>query len=141
MPWTFYNATGESMVTHAESEATQAEMEAQTAVAHFVPPDLVKHSPGVAKAWCKFNGTSSDPITNDAAYNCDATTDVGTGDYTVNFTTNFSSSDYVFMGWGNALHHVDDDGPAAGTYNFKSLNSSHAKEDAARMFAVAFGDQ
>ena len=143
MPWTFYNSSGEAMVTHAESEATRAEMEAQTAVAHFVPPDLVKHSPGVAKAWCKFDGTGGDgsTITNNIAYGCDATTDAGTGDYTVNFSTVFSSTHYVFMAWGNALHHVDDDGPATGTYNFKSLNASHAKEDAARLFVVAFGDQ
>ena len=51
MAWTFFNSSGEALVQHAESEATQAEMEAESAVAHFVPPDLVKNSPGVAKAW------------------------------------------------------------------------------------------
>jgi hypothetical protein len=51
MSWTFYNATGEVMITHAESKATQAEIEGETAVAKFVPPDLVKNSPGVAKAY------------------------------------------------------------------------------------------
>ena len=29
--WTFYNSSGEALVQHAESEATQAEMEGETA--------------------------------------------------------------------------------------------------------------
>ena len=95
----------------------------------------------MAKSWCKFNGTSSGPITNDAAYNCDATTDSGTGLYTVNFTTDFSSAHPTVVAGGNALHHVEHHAAAAGTYSVKGLNSSHAVEDAARMYLIAFGDQ
>ena len=123
------------------SQANQNAIEAETNQDTYVPPDLIKHSPGVAKAWCKFNGTSSGPITNDQSYNCDATTDSGTGLYTVNFTTNFSSAHPAVVAGGNALHHVEHHAAAAGTYSVKGLNSSHAVEDAARMYLIAFGDQ
>ena len=96
MSWTFYNSNGESLVQHAESEATQAEMEAQTAVAKFVPPDLVKNSPGVAKAWIQFNGESTVAINN--SYNIANLTDNGTGDYTVTITTDMSGTDFCLIG-------------------------------------------
>jgi hypothetical protein len=101
---------------------------------------LASVTKGIAKAWCKFNGTSSGPITNDQSYNCDATTDSGTGLYTVNFTTNFSSAHPAVVAGGNALHHVEHHAAAAGTYSVKGLNSSHAVEDAARMYLIAFGE-
>ena len=62
MAWTFYNASGEALVQHAESEATKAEMVAETAIAHFVPPDLVKDSPGVAKFWVDIDHSSGAPL-------------------------------------------------------------------------------
>ena len=73
--WTFYNSNGEALVQHAESEATQAEMEAETAVAKFVPPDLVRHSPGVAKAWVKWEQTGTHSML--ASYNMTSVTDGG----------------------------------------------------------------
>ena len=96
---------------------------------------------GVAKAWCKFDGTDAGPITNSVAFNCDATTDLGTGDYGVNFTTDFATVNYVFMGFGNAVSVTEDDAPTASRFNMKALNGSHAKEDAGRMYAFAIGTQ
>ena len=93
MGWTFYNSNGEALVQHAESEATQAEMEAETAVVHFVPPDLVKNSPGVAKAYCQIEqaGTLASN-----SYNIASITDTGTGDRTIVFDTDFGNINYVF---------------------------------------------
>ena len=98
MGWTFYNSNGEALVQHAESEATKAEMEAETAVAHFVPPDLVKNSPGVAKAWVSIDadGTLASPD-----YNIASITDTGTGDRDINFTTAMSGA--VFAVGGTSL--------------------------------------
>ena len=94
--WTFFNSNGEALVQHAESEATQAEMEGETAVAKFVPPDLVKNSPGVAKAWIQFNGESTVAINN--SYNIASLTDNGSGDYTVAITTDMSGADFCLIG-------------------------------------------
>lgn len=46
-------------------------------------------------AACTFDGNDSDPITPDAEYNVDSVTKNGTGDYTINFTTNASSTNYI----------------------------------------------
>ena len=96
MGWTFYNSNGEALIQNAESEATQAEMEAETAGAKFVPPDLIKYSPGVAKVWCRIlaDGTISGGTSLPNSYNIDTITDSGTGDRSVNFDTDFSSIHY-----------------------------------------------
>ena len=95
MSWTFYNSNGEALIQNAESEATQAEMEAETAVAHFVPPDLVKNSPGVAKVWANVVGTSTAPIRE--SYNC-TFTDTGTGDYLLTCDdTDFATAHYAVV--------------------------------------------
>ena len=96
MGWTFYNSNGEALIQNAESEATQAEMEAETAGVKFVPPDLIKYSPGVAKVWCRIlaDGTISGGTSLPNSYNIDTITDSGTGDRSVNFDTDFSSIHY-----------------------------------------------
>ena len=96
MGWTFYNSSGEALIQNAESEATQAEMEAETAGVKFVPPDLIKYSPGVAKVWCRIlaDGTISGGTSLPNSYNIDTITDSGTGDRSVNFDTDFSSIHY-----------------------------------------------
>jgi len=47
---------------------------------------------GSAKAWVNFNGTGTVAIR--ASYNVSSITDNGTGDYTVNFTTAMSDTNY-----------------------------------------------
>lgn len=55
----------------------------------------------VCKAWCKFNGTGTPAIIDD--FNVDSLTDNGTGDWTVNFTTDLDSVGYsaVVSGYGD----------------------------------------
>ena len=119
MAWTFYNASGEALVQHAESEATQAELEAETAIAHFVPPDLVKHSPGVAKAWLFYNGATPAVI---ASYGISGVVENSTGNYTISFSTDFSTVNYCAVvyhkqnGITNAAHLSDMPTLAVGTY-------------------------
>ena len=77
--------------------ATQSTMEAATNDEGPVVPSVMQYHPGVAKAWGNFNGTGT-PAFNDS-YNMDSSiTDNGTGDYTVSFTTDFSSVNYVITG-------------------------------------------
>jgi hypothetical protein len=47
---------------------------------------------GSAKAWVNFNGTGTVAIR--ASYNVSSITDNGAGNYTVNFTTAFSNTNY-----------------------------------------------
>lgn len=75
--------------------SNQAALEAETDEVTFASPNLLKHSPGVAKAWVRIlaDGTIESPD-----YNVDSITDTGTGDRTIVITTNFSTS--VFMATG-----------------------------------------
>jgi hypothetical protein len=78
------------------TQATQAAIEAETNEDTYIPPDLIKHTPGAAKAWVNFNGTGTPAIS--ASYNVTSITDNGTGDYTVVWDTDFSGSDYAVAG-------------------------------------------
>lgn len=77
--------------------ATQAEMEAASSTTAVVTPGRAKYHPGMAKAWVTFDGTSGSIGAGSAAYNVSSITDNGLGDYTVNFTTAFSSANYAVM--------------------------------------------
>ena len=48
------------------------------------------------KVWVNFNGTGTPAIR--ASKNVSSITDNGTGDYTVNFTTSLSDTNYCFQG-------------------------------------------
>ena len=58
-----------------------------------IPADILQ---GRAKAWFNLNGTGT-PAFRDS-FNCASLTDNGTGDYTVNFTTNFADTNYATIG-------------------------------------------
>jgi len=142
MGWNFYNSNGEALVQHAESEATKAEMEAETASPIFVPPDLVKNSPGVAKAWFSI---AADGSLESPDYGISTIGDTGTGQRDINFTTAFSSTVYAMPGLQVA--------PAAvtGTYleiaarttadtDLSCRDASNLAKDIASVHAI-FGDQ
>jgi hypothetical protein len=49
----------------------------------------------VARAWVNFNGTGT--VSTRASFNVSSITDIGTGDYAVNFTTAMSDANYVVV--------------------------------------------
>jgi hypothetical protein len=75
--------------------ADQAAMEALT-VLRAVTADVQHHHPGHPKAWVNFNGTGTVAIRSD--YGVASITDNGTGEYTVNYDTAFSSANYFLGG-------------------------------------------
>tara|TARA_Y100000004_G_scaffold191647_1_gene250803 strand:+ start:1075 stop:1479 length:405 start_codon:yes stop_codon:yes gene_type:complete len=75
-------------------------------------------SQGRAKAWITFNGTGT--VANRDKFNISTITDNGAGDYTLTFTNNMSSSDYVVVGnagygtsggWCSLYIHTKDGSP------------------------------
>jgi hypothetical protein len=50
---------------------------------------------GSAKAWVRFQGSSSAATIN-ASYNVSSVTRNGSGDYTINFTSSFTDANYCF---------------------------------------------
>jgi len=101
-----------------------------------------------AKAWVDFTGTGTP--TRQAYYNVSSITDNGTGDYTINFTTAFSSANYVAVGSCettssgslNAFTNVDNGGRAAGSCRVLTGSpASGGKVDQTGVMYTFFGDQ
>ena len=96
MAWTFYNSNGEALVQHAESEATQDEMEAGSSTTAYVTPGRTQNHPGVAKAWVSVDADGAG--IESGSYNVDSNTDTSTGVGAIVFTTYFSGTTYVGVG-------------------------------------------
>lgn len=127
--------------------AVQADMEAQTAN-KVVTADVFLHAPTAAKMWCCFTTPAGTP-TIQTSFNVTSITDNGTGDFTVNFTTAFSSANYAIVGMArrtgsDANLQVAGDfatAAAAGAFRIGCMTSAPAYEDPERCMVVAFGDR
>ena len=143
MAWTFFNSGGEALVQHAESEAVQSEMEAETAVAKFVPPDLVVHSPGVAKFWVKFDGSDDNGTILGDSYHVSGVSDDGAGDYTVTISPNFDSVHWIALANARTAGAGRDtrvETMAAATIRVL-VSSASAGEDATYVCVAGFGEK
>jgi len=102
-----------------------------------------------AKVWVKFQGSS----TIDDSFNVDSITDNGTGDYTINFTTDFANVNYAVAGGGRYIAGTNDaiavginetDGQAVGSCRIETLSlggTGSSQNDPDIVCFVAFGDQ
>ena len=105
------------------------------------PATLTKQS--AAKAWVNFNGQGTVAI--DASFNVSSITDSSTGQYSDNFTSNFSDSNYTvthgctFSG-GNGLYHSYGDTKIASTCAYRYISTVNAYVDPADVTAVHHGD-
>jgi len=121
-------------------QATVCQIKCETNNCTYVPPDLIKHSPGVAKAW----GTmTSATVLQTPSYGLSGVGDDGTGKTTWSFSVNFSDIDYAPIGSGdsscNGDINIDTDFPAAGSIQTQA-RSNNTEVDA-RMSITAFGEQ
>ena len=125
------------------AQAVQSAIEAETNQDTYIPPDLVKYSPGVAKAWMHYKGTATRAI--NANYNVSSVGYTSAGLYTANWSTAFSTANYAIAG----MCHDDTPpiafgaggGMVAGAVTFKTFNTSFAATDSAFVTLVAMGDQ
>ena len=65
-------------------------------MSNLVVDTLTNQDVQLCKAWVNFNGTGTVAIR--ASYNVSSITDNGTGDYTVNYTTNMADVNYMCSG-------------------------------------------
>jgi hypothetical protein len=129
--------------------AGQSDMETPSSTAIIVTPARVQYHPGVAKAWVVFDGTSGSPSAA-AGHNITSITKNGTGDYTITFTTAFSSANYaaiVTAGQGSTgtggfiVSAPQTSNPTTTTYRIQTNSNVTTPADAKYVQAVFFGDQ
>lgn len=91
----YFRDDGKSVIENP-AQATQAALEAETNENTYAPPDLIKHNPGVAKVWVRWEQTGTHSIL--ASYNMSSVTDGGAaGDTDHLWDTDFSGADYVIV--------------------------------------------
>lgn len=140
-------ATARTNLGVAEA-ASQSDQETATSTTTFVSPGRQQSHPSAAKAWVVFTGTGT--VTIRASYNVTSITDHGTGDYTINFTTAFSSANYAVciavenesgVNVGRTAV-IRNGGQAAGSLRINTGNtSSGGVVDLPTVCVTCFGDQ
>lgn len=76
--------------------ATNAETKTGTSTSLVAPVATMTYHNGIVKAWCSFTVT-----TLNSSYGVTSITQNGTGDYTINFPSNFfANTNYIFAGSG-----------------------------------------
>ena len=121
--------------------ATQAQMEAATSNAVFVTPGRVHYHPGVPKGWVVFDGTGTLSILD--SYNISSVTDAGTGSYTPNLATAFSSTSFATNISADAFRpRVREDLVwTTSSIRVETYNSAGALADSTYVSVSFFGDQ
>lgn len=123
--------------------ATQAQQETSTSLVVSVTPGVQQFHPSAAKGWV--NGNFAGGI--NASYNLTSITDTGTGQVTVTWNVDFSSSNYCTVvgvqSNSNVYGLVDNStAPIGGAVLVDCRNTgSGALADADGFYAVGFGDQ
>ena len=134
------DSAGGGSISGVPSQAVQSDIEGETNQDTYIPPDLIKHSPGVAKFWVKYAG---DDATRNAYYNVGSVTDGGTGDHTVNVTTDFSGAHWCATMAARTAGTGSDirvETMAAGSLRVLSGDGSSAADSTYECIA-GFGDQ
>lgn len=118
--------------------AVQSEQETGSSTTLAVTPGRQHFHPSAAKAWVQFNSAG----TVAASYNITSVTDSGTGGWTVNIATDFSSASYgVATSVENSTTRIMMLGtPTAGTIPILVEDSTFNAADATAMRVIAFGD-
>jgi hypothetical protein len=140
-------AGGVTLASAGPTQATQAAIEAETDEDTYIPPDLAKHSPGMAKFWVEFDGTGTAAI--DVSYNVTSITDNGTGDYTVTIDTDFSGANYALSmasqqsstSTPSIVNIKGSTTPTAGAVNITTESQSSTPTDVDYVSVVGWGDQ
>ena len=92
-----------------------------------------------ARAWVTFNGQGSVSIREDG--NVSSITDNGTGDYTTNFSSSLSSSNYTTTGSSSddSMHGrilTGNESPATGSRRFRIITDANSPTDEQYVYAL-----
>ena len=134
--------------TTGPAQATQAALEAETNEDTYAAPDLIKYSPGVAKAWVEFEQIGTHSIL--ASYNITSVTDSGSSGHSdIVIATDFSSANYAIVGTAGTGSGGDTpraigpevSDPIAGSLTITCTDDGGARVDVGFCSLAFFGDQ
>ena len=95
---------------------------------------------GLAKVWCKFDGTQSSPSYDDS-FNTSGLTDVATGNFTVTFANDMGNDDYATSVESTYFCSLQDDSTTlAGSCQFGTYTQDATRQDRAESCMIVFGD-
>jgi len=100
---------------------------------------------GITRTWVSFDGTAADATIGDS-FNVSSSDDDGTGDYGINFTSNFNNADYSSTfgdGEGTAssgLRFLMDAGSTTSSQEIYGRNVSNSAQDCAAASLNCNGD-
>lgn len=130
------------------ANAVQADQEAATSTTTYVTPGVQKHHPGTAKGWVNFDSTP----TVQGSYGTTSVAKNGTGDFTITWSTAFSTANYAIsvtcmrsssnmlsgMVAGNATY-----GNSVTTTQtaIQCRDDANQLTDPLRVFVIVYGDQ
>lgn len=126
--------------------ASKAEQIAGASNNVYTSPLVQQNHPSAAKFWCSFNGQLTGTNAPIAGYNVASITRNSVGNYTINFTTPFTSSNYIVMGNCsifalNGLIFVIDNLTAANCVIRTVYSVSNQPVDTGINFSVGYGLQ
>ena len=124
----------ESLPSGGPSQATQAEVEAESNVDKYIPPDLINFHPGVAKGWVVYNQVANSIL---VSLNVSSITDTAAGQFDVLWDTDFSSANFAV-----ALSvRYNSPNPQENNYNAAGGTRVYTVGDYTRNYVISFGDQ
>jgi hypothetical protein len=119
--------------------ATQAQMEAATSTANFVPPVRQQFHPSAAKAWAKVDASNG---ALNASYNVAAASANG-GNLSLDWSSGFSSSNYVLIAtalFNGGVRNIVVTVQTSASASFRCNNSADGTATPTNWFIVAYGD-
>ena len=130
------------------TQAVQSDIEAETNQDTYIPPDLLKHHPGVAKFWVDIDHSSGSPVI-DGDYNVASLDDNGTGNTDINYTVAFADAHYAVVCMGSytgAYVNIIGESVTYHTTTYQRIlcirnSASNAGVDINGAFVAGFGDQ
>lgn len=121
--------------------ATQSDMETATSTTTAVVPGVVHNHPGVAKVVMNRVGNGT---TVNYGYNVSSSTRASTGTHVVNFTTSFSSANFVTNAnslIATTLQYCIVQSQTTSSVSINTYNSSGTLTDPTQLLVTCFGDQ
>jgi hypothetical protein len=128
--------------------AAKTDMQTPSSSVLVVNPRDVQDHPGTAKFWARLDGKTGSTCTIGASYNISGCVRNSVGNYTLTFTTAFTSTNYAAMIGGSAntgispaLLNVATAGYATGTLTFTCTIPNGAVQDCDSMAISGYGTQ